>query len=308
MLITVIILTFNEELHIERCIASARDISDSVYVIDSYSTDGTIRLAKDAGATVLERNFDSHFDQFNWALTKIEPCEWVIRLDADEYFTPQLVESINLLRTLSDPNIYGYAFQRRMTFLNKSIRFGGVFPIEIVRMFRFGNGSIESRLMDEHIIVSGPVKTLLGEIIDDSKKSLNCWISKHNHYSSLEALEILSENKVIDSNSKVNGKTAFRRQLKNIYLNFPIPVRALCYFLYRYFIRCGFKDGFYGFLFHFYQGFWYRLMVDSKIRLVLDFQDYKIRDASEREISDILALPENLVKAKLSSVRKNPPL
>ena len=298
MLISVIILTFNEEVHIERCIKSARLISDSIYVIDSYSTDATVRLASEAGVNVLQRAFDSHFNQFNWALTKIKNCDWVVRLDADESFTPQLVESMRSTRTLTDPTVYGYAFQRRMTFLNKLIKFGGVFPIEVVRMFRYGHGTIESRLMDEHIIVSGLVKTLQGEIIDDSRKSLNWWISKHNHYSSLEALEVLTSAGAVDTTSKFDGETAFRRQLKRVYQSCPISVRSLFYFVYRYLFRFGFRDGFYGFLFHFYQGFWYRLMVDSKIRLVLDFQQGLSRDASTLELSEMLDLPESLVQSK----------
>ena len=150
MKITVIILTYNEELHIERCIRSAQLITDSIYVVDSNSSDSTIDIATSLGVRLLNRNFDSHSQQFNWALEAIDHCEWVIRMDADEYLTNELAVNIREAVELNSLAIHGYAFPRRIAFLGKLIRFGGVFPVEIVRMFRYRFGKIESRLMDEH--------------------------------------------------------------------------------------------------------------------------------------------------------------
>jgi glycosyltransferase involved in cell wall biosynthesis len=300
MKITVIILTYNEELHIERCIRSAQLITDSIYVVDSNSSDSTIDIATSLGVRLLNRNFDSHSQQFNWALEAIDHCEWVIRMDADEYLTNELAVNIREAVELNSLVIHGYAFPRRIAFLGKLIRFGGVFPVEIVRMFRYGFGKIESRLMDEQILVSGKVVALKGELIDDNKSSLSWWIDKHNRYASLEALEMLSNGSVDEPSCQLSGKTAFRRKLKNNYYKLPVSIRALSLFIYRYVIRLGFRDGFYGFLFHFYQGFWYRLLVDSKYQALIDAGIGSITEDSVGIISRSLGLSESTVLSKLN--------
>lgn len=303
MNVSVIILTYNEEIHIKRCIDSAKLVASSIYVIDSYSTDSTVQIALDSGANVMQRRFISHYDQFNWALSKIKNCDWVIRLDADEYLNDDLVKSLLSKSVLNNTEVNGYVFLRRIKFLNKLIRYGGTFPIEIVRMFRYGFGSIETRLMDEHIKVLGKIDTLKGELIDDNNKPLNWWIDKHNHYSSLEALELLFSKNPKNDTGQLNNKTLHRRNLKNLYLNFPISLRSLFYFSYRYFLRLGFLDGFSGFLFHFYQGLWYRLMVDSKVYTVENYKKINKREnLTVGELSQMLVLSESIVNAKIKSL------
>jgi glycosyltransferase involved in cell wall biosynthesis len=295
MKISVLILTYNEEIHIKRCIESAKKITKSIYVIDSYSSDKTAEIALSLGAKVLKRRFDSHSVQFNWGLQQIEKCDWVVRLDADEFFDSIL--SNNILSAISEDNdnFNGYAFKRNIKFLGKKIKYGGLFPIEIVRMFRYGYGKVEPRLMDEHIIINGKCKILDGELIDDNKNSLSWWIAKHNKYSSLEALELLSNyNK--NNKPKLSGNTAKRRKLKTFYSKMPLQLRAISYFTYRYFLRFGFMDGFNGFLFHFYQGLWYRLLVDSKFQLLI-----KSKDNSLETYSKILDLELEIIESKFSN-------
>ena len=295
MKISVLILTYNEEIHIKRCIESAKKITKSIYVIDSYSSDKTEEIAISLGAKVLKRRFDSHSVQFNWGLQQIEKCDWVVRLDADEFFDSILSDNILSAISEDNDNFNGYAFKRNIKFLGKKIKYGGLFPIEIVRMFRYGYGKVEPRLMDEHIIINGKCKILDGELIDDNKNSLSWWIAKHNKYSSLEALELLSNyNK--NNKSKLFGNTAKRRKLKTFYSKMPLQFRAISYFTYRYFLRFGFMDGFHGFLFHFYQGLWYRLLVDSKFQLLI-----KSKDNSLETYSKILDLELEIIESKFSN-------
>ena len=295
--ITVVILTFNEQIHIERCIESAKRISDTVYVIDSFSTDDTVKIAGACGAKVLLRKFDSHAAQFNWGLTQIANCDWVVRMDADEYLTEKLQSSIAEAVSKNDTSLAGYSFKRRIFFLGRKIKYGGVFPIEIVRMFRFGAGRVEDRLMDEHIIVQGSVGRIEGEIIDDNKNSLNWWIGKHNRYSSLEAYEMYLSLGELDSFGGSGAATKRRHKLKLLYLSCPVSLRALMLFLYRYFVRFGFLDGFYGFLFHFYQGFWYRLLVDSKYAALIEAINGD--DDLSLLIPSNLGIPNDIVKSRM---------
>ena len=91
--ISVLILTFNESQHIERCINSLKLITNNIFVVDSFSTDNTVKICENLGAKVYQRKWKNYADQFQWGL---ENCpietEWVMRMDADEYIEPDLIE------------------------------------------------------------------------------------------------------------------------------------------------------------------------------------------------------------------------
>ena len=93
--ITVIILTFNEEIHIERCIRSVQSLARNIFVVDSFSTDRTVEIAESLGAKAVQHEFINHAQQFQWALDHLPiGTEWIMRLDADEYLTQELVQEI----------------------------------------------------------------------------------------------------------------------------------------------------------------------------------------------------------------------
>jgi hypothetical protein len=157
-----------------------------------------------------------------------------------------------------------------MTFMGHSIKWGGIFPIPILRLFRYGLGRSEDRWMDEHIIVDGQVINLSGELLDDNLKPLTWWIEKHNNYASREAFEVINnEFKLMPSSKEpanIKGGAKLKRLLKErVYYKFPSKLRPLLYFIYRYFFRLGILDGYPGAAFHFLQGFWYRYLVELKI-------------------------------------------
>ncbi|MEO0590656.1 MAG: glycosyltransferase family 2 protein [Pseudomonadota bacterium] len=274
-LLTVIILTKDEERHIERALASVADIADRCYVVDSGSTDRTIELAKAAGAIVLHNPWVNHATQFNWALDQLpSDTQWIMRLDADEIVTRPLAQEIQeTLGAIAD-QVAGIVVSRRMCFLGRRIRWGGIFPIRLIRLFRIGKGKVENRWMDEHILVDGPTLDFRGEIIDDNRHSLTWWTAKHNHYATLEAVELLNlEFGFMQKDAApraTQGKNAgAKRWIKEtIYARVPGGVRALLYFLYRYIVRLGFLDGHEGAAFHVLQGFWYRYLVDMKLHEV----------------------------------------
>ena len=189
----VIILTKDEERHIERAIDSVREIASRVYVVDSGSTDRTCELASGLGAKVLENPWVNHAVQFNWALGQLQPDDhWVLRLDADEILDSALRSSIAEVLSGVRGGFDAYEVKRRMAFLAKPIQWGGVFPIKIVRLFKQGRGQCEQRWMDEHIAIEGPAGVLDGELLDDNRNSLTWWIAKHNEYASREVVDILN--------------------------------------------------------------------------------------------------------------------
>lgn len=276
MSLTVLILTKNEERHIERALASVAGIADRVVVVDSGSTDRTMEIARAARATVLvNTHWVNHAVQVNWALARLpEDTEWVMRLDADEYVTKPLAQEIAGSLDEVGPDIDGIYISRRMTFLGRPMRWGGLFPVRILRIFRAGRGMCENRWMDEHIVVSGRTADFTGEIIDDNKGSLTWWTEKHNAYASREVVDMLNREFGFmprDTIADLRGgrQAGIKRWLKEqIYARLPGGLRAFLYFVYRYVFRLGFLDGREGAAFHVLQGFWYRYLVDMKLHEV----------------------------------------
>jgi glycosyltransferase involved in cell wall biosynthesis len=266
-----IILTFNEERHLARCIESLKDLDLEIVIVDCFSTDRTVSIAQSHGARVLQRKWINHSSQFNWAVTQLAAdTDWVLRIDADEVLSPTLVREINKLPEVSS-NISGIYLNRYMAFLGTPIRYGGVFPVKVLRLFRYGHGECENRWMDEHIKVTGATTSFQGELIDDNLNSLTWWIDKHNKYASREAVDLLNLEYGFmphDSVASLRGgsQAGVKRWIKErLYARLPLGVRALVYFLYRYIFRLGFLDGQAGAAFHFLQGFWYRYLVDAKL-------------------------------------------
>ncbi|MCB1805998.1 MAG: glycosyltransferase family 2 protein [Candidatus Competibacteraceae bacterium] len=272
MKLTAIILTLNEGKHLPRCLASLDGVADAVLVADSFSTDDTVQIAEARGARVVQHPFVTQAAQFNWALTQLdENTDWVLRVDADEYLTPELVAEIQARLPAIGPEIEGIFCSRRMTFQGRLIRFGGVFPVRVLRLFRYGCGQCENRWMDEHIKVAGSTVDFKGELIDDNLNSLSWWTDKHNHYASREAVDLLNlEYRFMphDSVAQLRGgsQAGVKRWLKEtVYARLPGGFRAFAYFFYRYVLRFGFLDGQAGAAFHILQGFWYRYLVDAKV-------------------------------------------
>ena len=275
MKLTVIILTYNEELHLARCLESAMRLTPHIVVVDCFSSDRTIEIAQSFGVTILQRAWDgSHSTQVNWALDQLSklsnPTEWVMRVDADEVLTPELIDQIKATLPMVDSKTNGISCVRKMTFQGKLIRFGGVGSNRVMRLFRYGFGQSESRWMDEHIKVDGQTIALSGAMIDDNLRPLAWWIEKHNGYSSREAVDLLNlEFKFAKQNSVAtlsSSSIGLKRWIKeHVYAKLPGGFRSLSYYLWRYFVMLGFLDGSRGAQFHFFQALWYRYLVDCKV-------------------------------------------
>jgi len=272
MKLTAVILTLNEAHHLPRCLGSLEGVVDHVLVADSFSSDETGRIAESHGAKFVQHGFVNHAGQFNWALTQLDKdTDWVLRIDADEYLTPELAAEIRERLSSLDPKVDGVFCGRRMIYQGRLIRFGGLFHIRVLRLFRYGRGRCENRWMDEHIKVVGRTTNFRGALIDDNFNSLTWWSEKHNRYASREAVDLLNLKYSflpVDSvASLANGSQAsFKRWIKErVYARLPAGFRAFTYFFYRYVIRLGFLDGRAGTSFHVLQGFWYRYLVDAKV-------------------------------------------
>ena len=153
--VTAIILTKNEEANLAACIESVRGFAALVAVVDSGSTDGTVALATSLGADVYSHEFTYYAAQFNWGIAHADvTTKWILRLDADERFTPAVCAHCErLMAAHADDDVNGIVIESDFYFLGKLIKHGGSKKRKIM-LFKRGFGSIEDRKRDAHTVLS----------------------------------------------------------------------------------------------------------------------------------------------------------
>ena len=275
--ITTIVLTYNEEIHIARCLENVCSFSKKVIIVDSPSTDRTREIAESfngrtSNVEVVEHKYPGNqAEQFNWAIDNLKiDTEWVLRIDADEYLLPELVEELKQKLNGMPEDVTGIEFKRRHIFMGKWVKHG-IYPVIMMRMFRTGYGRYDARLMDEHITLKeGRSVVLDNDFCDHSLISVSEFCKKHINYAHREAVEILNETYSLSSADPdkalhLGAQAAEKHNTKSRYNRLPLFWRSFAYFIYRYFLRGGFIDGKEGFLFAFLQGWWYRTLVDANV-------------------------------------------
>jgi glycosyltransferase involved in cell wall biosynthesis len=270
--IAVIILTRDEEDNLPHALASVLGWAAEVWVVDSHSTDRTVRLALDAGAKVVTREFAGYADQRNWALRSLPlGPEWALFLDADEAVTPELRAELAAVMTAPPIGIAGFYMKRRFVFLGRWLRQGGYYPVWLLRIVRHQLAHYEARGVDEHLLVDGPTARLHGDLLHEDRRPLERWIERHTHYARLNADELVGQTGGGLPARWRSPNQAERKRwwYEHVYRRSPVGLRALVYFFYRYVVRGGFLDGREGFIYHSLQAFWYRLLIDA---MVLDIR------------------------------------
>lgn len=282
-----IILTYNEEIHLPRLLQSISDLNAPIFILDSGSTDKTIEIGEQYGATFLQNKFENHPKQWDFALKNfVVKTPWVVCLDADQIVTPELKTRLLDFKDEEHADIVGIYFNRKNFFKGRWIKHGGYFPFYLLKMFRFGVGySDTNENMDHRFIVPGKTEVWKdGIILEENLKEnqIKFWIDKHNRYSDLVAQEEVERmNQARTQTLRPNfwgspdERTAWRKQL---WWKLPRYVRPMLYFTQRIIFQLGILDGRTGIIFHFLQGFWFRLIVDVKIDELLKQQ----KDAEKR--------------------------
>jgi len=284
--LSVVVLTLDEERNLPACLQSLEGLDAELFVVDSGSSDDTVRIAKEAGGHVCHHEFENYAAQRNWSLENLPiKTPWTLCLDADERLTPELRQEI--LDRMNDPagGADGYMMKRRTYFLGRWIRHGGQYPAYHLRLFRSGKGRCEDRLYDQHFLVEGSVAALRNDYVDIITSDLGSWIDRHNRWAALEASETLAQKEREDSEqNKVVVPDLFgtpiqrKRFLRSmVYQKFPLFLRPFLFWIYGYIFRLGFLDGVPGLIFHTLQRFWFRFLVDAKI--------YELKINARRESS-----------------------
>ena len=272
----VVILTFNSASIVRETVGEARKVGSEVFVVDSFSSDGTVGILEELGCTVVQRAFSNYSDQRNWAIAQVEAhSDWQLHLDADEVLDATAVREIGALLA-GTPTHDAYLLRRRDYFMGKMLRFSGVNPWHL-RLFRSGRGRCESRLYDQHFISPATPARLSGFMHDKNAATLSEWIASHNRWSDAEAKEKLGPGGAVDGvlQPRLMGDPRERtRFIKEIYYKLPSSLRVSSYFIYRYIFRLGILDGAVGFYYAFFQALWFRMLVDAKM--------YEQRDRQQR--------------------------
>ena len=272
--LSVIILTYNEEIHIRRCLENITPIAKDIFIIDSFSTDRTLEIAKEyEKVKILQHQWPGNqATQFNWALNHLSiNTQWVLRLDADEYLLPELIAELREKLPLLPIDVNGVIFNRRHIFMDKWMK-RGIYPVKLLRVFRYGKGMCEQRLMDEHIqLTEGRAVEFEHDFCDHNLNNLSWFCHKHVNYAIREAVDLLDIELDLtgaaesDENKQISAQAQEKRMKKHQYAKQPLFWRAFAYFCYRYFLKGACLDGKEGFLWTFLQGWWYRTLVDAKV-------------------------------------------
>lgn len=271
--LSAIVITFNEEKNIKECLESVFGLAEEIFIVDSGSSDQTLQIAKKYTHKIYNHPWECGSKQWNWALKNLPlSTEWILALDADQRLTDNLREEIEQTLKSCPTHVDGFYIPRRQIFFGRWIRHGSYYPKYLLKLFRNGRASSdENELMDCRFYVAGGVLKLHSDLIEDNRKDddLNVWLAKHAQFAKIQAQEEFQRRR--NGNVWKIQLTPFgtpdQRTLwcKNIWYHLPLYLRPFLYFFYRYFLRLGFLDGKEGLIFHFFQGFWYRLQVDIQL-------------------------------------------
>ena len=291
--LTLVVLTHNEALNIRDCLKGTADWLESVFVVDSGSTDHTVEIATSLGAAVYAHPFETHARQWRWALEHLPiTTDWVLALDADQQLLPELRDELDaMFRHGVAPHISGFYINRRQVFRGRWIRYGGYYPKYLLKLFRKDDVTIsEADLVDHHFVVGGETRKLEYDLVEDNRNeaAIAVWTEKHNRYAVRQARQEIQEQHDRDARRLMRERleTGASNQpslmgnpdervlwLKEAWSRLPLFMRPCLYVTYRYIVRLGFLDGREGFIFHVLQAFWYRLLVDINISELRGMQD-----------------------------------
>lgn len=224
--LSVVVITFNEGKNIGRCLASVKDVADEILVVDSASTDNTVKIAGNFGARVIEHPFEGYGQQKNFA-TLQATHDWILSLDADEELSPELVESIRRVKLKQDFNVY--EMSRLTNYCGRWIHHCGWYPDRQTRLYNRKMGRwIEKKVHEYWALDEDAKKGLLkGDLLHYSFSSITEHLAKIEKYTELAAKEAASKNK---------------RTTLAIILFSP-----LWHFIDEYIFKRGFLDGFAGY-------------------------------------------------------------
>ena len=193
MEISAVVITYNEEKRLADALKSVEGIASEVIVVDSFSSDDTVKIAKNYTDKVFKRKWTNFSDQKNFANSKAS-CPWILSLDADERLSLELRREILLLKE-GEPACSGFSMPRQVYYLGKWIRHSGWYPDRKVRLFRKDKARWEGEYVHEKLVVEGETEKLGGSILHFTYRNISEHLDRINSFSQLGAQKLYSEKK-----------------------------------------------------------------------------------------------------------------
>lgn len=268
--VTAIIPTKNEEKNLADCLNSLKGFVERAVVVDCGSTDRTVEIAQACGAEVVFHEFQYSAAQFNWAFDNVGiTTDWIMRFDADERMTPALIAETEAILNSDEAlhgDVNGITMEATFYFLGRPI-LHGLHKKRKMILFKRGIGRIEDRKRDAHALLSeGRSVSTKERFLHYDYKDLTSYIKRYNWYAIRELQDYIAfthgASTDVDNDPRIRAQ---RKKKFGLYYRAPKFLRAWLWFVYNYIFRLGFLDGKEGFLFHYFECLWYRLLVDAKI-------------------------------------------
>lgn len=249
MKLVLAVITKNEEIHLERLLKNVKKIVSAIYIVDSYSTDNTAKIAKKYNSKFFRRKFDNFSNQRNYCISKIpKKFDWILFLDADEYLSTNLKKEI--VDAINSNKFDAYKMKRRFIFEKTWIK-RGYYPKWFIRIGRNGFLKCDKKKINEHLLCkSKKIGKLKNDFYDQNLNTREYWIKKHDQYSEFESERYFKK----------------ETNINRIIWNFlPLILRPLILFFFRIIIKMSFLDGISAIKYHFLHDLYYRLLIDVKI-------------------------------------------
>ena len=267
-MISVLILTYNEELNIDGALNSL-SFSDDIHILDSLSNDGTKNICDKHNVNFHIRKFDNYAAQRNFGLSLDFKYDWILMIDADERPTTQLIQEIENIVNLTNNLCTLYRLRRKDYFMNKWIKHSSAYPTWFGRLIKKGRVEVRREINEEYY-TDGKVGFLESHLIHyPFNKGVEYWFERHNKYSTMEAKRLSGESvSFSDLKNFLHKDPMIRRKIFKS-LAYKMPFRPILTFVFLYFVKLGILDGYAGFNYSLMRAF-YEFQIDLKIKELKD--------------------------------------
>ena len=233
--ISAVIITLNEEKNISRCLEALQKIADEIIVIDSFSSDQTVKICQTFGCSVFQHEFKGYSSQKQAGVSKAT-YDWVLSIDADEVLSDKLIESILLFKRTTNSPYQGFYVYRNTFYLGKVLKFCGQGKEKILRLFHKNFGGFTEKEIHEEIKIQGRTGKLKGKIIHYTHENITDHIHKLNTYTSYVAEDYIKRNKK--------------------YSRFTVSSKFILRFFTVYILKRGILDGYQGYMWSVFSAFY----------------------------------------------------
>lgn len=214
--LSVVMITLNEAHHMRAVLDNLEGFAAKIFVVDSFSNDDTVDIAIERGAHVVQRRFKDFGDQWNYAAGELPiDTPWVMKLDPDERITDRLKESI--AEAIAKADADGFSFRRQLWLMGKPL------PVynHVIRIWRHGKCRFSNVIVNEHPIIDGETRDLMGELEHHDSPNLHHWFEKQNHYCTAEAIAMYHGYALADRPRLLGSRLQRRMWMKTYFWNMP---------------------------------------------------------------------------------------